>query len=165
MLGHVLKFLAMSLNFWPCPCIFGPVLLFLALSLYFGACPYILGQSGMLHSVFVLGNMCRERSYNFGATMRPPPSLNVILQYNRVSEKRNENKTKNAQGVLLMAGASRIWKFVKPNLLRVYDVDLLGLFLRFFTTSIDLRAVDRSVFCHLSARPATSALQSLSHTW
>ena len=27
-----------------------------------------------------------------------------------------------------MAGASRICKFVKSNLLRVYDVDLLGLF-------------------------------------
>ena len=27
-----------------------------------------------------------------------------------------------------MAGASRIWKFVKSNLLRVYDVNLLGLF-------------------------------------
>ena len=46
----------------------------------------------------------------------------------RVSEKRNENKTKNAQGAVLMAGASRIWKFVKSNLLRVYDVNLLGLF-------------------------------------
>ena len=30
-----------------------------------------------------------------------------------------------------MAGASRIWKFVKPNLLRVYDMDLLGLFYDF----------------------------------
>ena len=30
-----------------------------------------------------------------------------------------------------MAGASKIWKFVKPNLLRVYDVDLLGLFYDF----------------------------------
>ena len=36
----------------------------------------------------------------------------------RVSEKRNENKTKNAQGAVLMEGASRIWKFVKSNLLR-----------------------------------------------
>ena len=27
-----------------------------------------------------------------------------------------------------MAGASMIWKFVKSNLLRVFDVDLLGLF-------------------------------------
>ena len=83
----------------------------------------------------------------------------------RVSEKRNENKTKNAQGAVLMAGASRICKFVKPNpnLLRVYDVDLLGLFLRFFTTSFELRAVDRSAFCHLSPRPAPPAPQSLSH--
>ena len=30
-----------------------------------------------------------------------------------------------------MAGASKIWKFVKPNLLRVYDVDLPGLFYDF----------------------------------
>ena len=62
-----------------------------------------------------------------------------------------------------MAGASRIWKFVKSNLPRVYDVDLLGLFLRFFTTSFELRAVDHSVFCHLSPRPAPPAPQSLSH--
>ena len=37
-----------------------------------------------------------------------------------------------------------------------YDVDLLGRafdFKRFFTTSFELRAVDRSVFCHLSPRP------------
>ena len=45
----------------------------------------------------------------------------------------------------------------------VYDVDLLGLFLRFFTTSFELRAVDRSVLCHLSPRPAPPAPQSLSH--
>ena len=32
---------------------------------------------------------------------------------------------------MLKAGASRIWKFVKLNLLRVYDVDLLGLFYDF----------------------------------
>ena len=63
-----------------------------------------------------------------------------------------------------MAGASRIWKFVKSNLPRVYDVDLLGLFLRFFTTSFELRAVDHSVFCHLSPRPAPTAPQSLSDT-
>ena len=81
----------------------------------------------------------------------------------RVSEKRNENKTKNAQGAVLMAGASRIWKFVKPNLLRVYDVDLLGLFLRFFTTSFELRAVDRSAFCHISPRPSPPAPQSPSN--
>ena len=49
------------------------------------------------------------------------------------------------------------------KLLRVYDVDLLGLFLRFFTTSFELRAVDRRVFCHLSPRPAPPAPQSLSH--
>ena len=30
-----------------------------------------------------------------------------------------------------MAGVSRIWKFVKSNLLREYDVDLLGLFYDF----------------------------------
>ena len=47
----------------------------------------------------------------------------------RVSEKRNENKTKNAQGAVLMAVASRVWKLVKSNMLREYDVDLLALFL------------------------------------
>ena len=74
-------------------------------------------------------------------------------------------KTKQkAQGVVLMAGASRIWKFVKSNLLRAYDVDLLGLVLRFFTTSFELRAVDRSVFFHLSLRPAPPAPHSLSHS-
>ena len=65
-----------------------------------------------------------------------------------------------------MAGASRIWKFVKSNLLRKYDVDLLGPtfdILRFFTTSFELRAVDRSLFCHLSPRPAPPVPQSLSH--
>ena len=34
--------------------------------------------------------------------------------------KRNKSKTNNAQGVVLTAGASRIWKWVKSNLLRVY---------------------------------------------
>ena len=44
--------------------------------------------------------------------------------------KRKLKKTRNAnlKGVVLMASSSRIWKFVKSNLLRVYDVDLLGLF-------------------------------------
>ena len=51
-----------------------------------------------------------------------------MLQRERVSETRNENKTKNAQRVALMVGASRIWKSVKSNLIRVYDVALLGLF-------------------------------------
>ena len=39
-----------------------------------------------------------------------------------------------------------------------YDVDLLGPL-----TSFDLRAVDRSVFCHLLPRPAPPAPQSLSN--
>ena len=54
--------------------------------------------------------------------------------------------------------------FIKTNLLREKkDVDLLGPafdFLRFFT-SFELRAVDRSVFCHPSPRSAPPALQSL----
>ena len=65
-----------------------------------------------------------------------------------------------------MAGTSMIWKFVKSNLLREHDVDLLGpsfYFFRFFTTSFELRVVDRSVFCHLLPRPAPPAPQSLSH--
>ena len=47
-----------------------------------------------------------------------------------------------------------------------YDVYLLGLAfgsLRFFTTSLEIRAVDRSVFYDLSARPAPPAPQTLSH--
>ena len=35
---------------------------------------------------------------------------------------------KNAQGAVLMVSAAKIWKFVKSNLLREYDVDLLRLF-------------------------------------
>ena len=66
-------------------------------------------------------------------------------------------KQKNAQWAVLMAGASKIWKFVKSNLLREYDVDLLGRFLRFFPTSFELRAVDRSVFYDLSLGPAPPA--------
>ena len=63
-----------------------------------------------------------------------------------------------------MEGSSRICKFVKSNLRRVHDVDLLGLFLRIsLTTSFELRAVDRSVFCHLAPRPAPPAPQSPSH--
>ena len=56
------------------------------------------------------------------------PRKKASTNNKRVSEKRNENETHNAQAVVLMAGAFRIWKFVKSNLLRVYDVDLLGLF-------------------------------------
>ena len=36
-------------------------------------------------------------------------------------------------------------------------------FLRFFTTSFDIRAVDRSVFCHISPGPAPPPPQSLSY--
>ena len=36
-------------------------------------------------------------------------------------------------------------------------------FLRFFTTSFELRAVDRSVYCHLSPSPPPAVPQSLSH--
>ena len=43
-----------------------------------------------------------------------------------------KTKTKNAQGAVLMEGASRIWKSVESKLLRKYDVDLLGLFFTIF---------------------------------
>ena len=43
-----------------------------------------------------------------------------------------KTKQENAQGVVLMAGSSRIWKFGESNLLWVDDVDLLGLFLSIF---------------------------------
>ena len=78
-------------------------------------------------------------------------------------QKEMKRQKKNAQGAVLMAGASRIWKFVKSNLLGEHDVDLLEPafdFLRFFSTSFEPRAVDRSVFCHLSPRPAPPAPQS-----
>ena len=55
---------------------------------------------------------------------------------------------------MITVGAARIWKFPKFNLLRMYDVDLLGTLERFFRTSFELRAVHASVFCHLSPRPA-----------
>ena len=41
--------------------------------------------------------------------------------------KKKFKQKKNADGLVFMAGAFRIWKFVKIELLRVYDVDLLGL--------------------------------------
>ena len=44
--------------------------------------------------------------------------------------KSKQNK-KNYEGVVLMAGASMIWKLVKSSLLRDYDVDLLGFFYEF----------------------------------
>ena len=81
--------------------------------------------------------------------------------FNRVSGKRNENKTNIAQGAVLMEGASRYWNFVKSNLPREYDVDLLELFSRFFTTSFELRAVDRSVFCLLCRDAAAVAGERL----
>lgn len=56
-----------------------------------------------------------------------------------------------------MAGASRIWKFVKNKLLRVeeekniYDVDLPEVTItKKITASFELRVVDRRVFHHLS---------------
>ena len=64
-----------------------------------------------------------------------------------------------------MAGVSRIWKFANSNFLREYEVDLLGPafdFLRFFTTSFELRAVDCGVFCPLSPRPVLDVLTPLS---
>ena len=63
-----------------------------------------------------------------------------------------------------MAGASRIWKFVKSNLLEEYQLGLLGLSLRFLT-SFELRAVDRGACCHLSSRLGPPAPQSLLHNF
>ena len=62
-----------------------------------------------------------------------------------------------------MAGASRIWKMVKSNLLREYDVHRLGPaydYSRILTTCVVFRAVDRSEFCHLSPSPTTQLLNS-----
>ena len=46
----------------------------------------------------------------------------VVWRWMQIFEsfgKRNENKTKNAQGVVIMARASRICKFVGNRMLRV----------------------------------------------
>ena len=48
-----------------------------------------------------------------------------------------KTKQKNA---VLMAGASRIWKIVKSNLLRAYDVDLLRLLNDFSQASSFVRS-------------------------
>ena len=53
-------------------------------------------------------------------------------------------------------------KFAQGNMTWACSVGPAFVFLRFFTTSFELRAVDRSVFCHLSPRPAPPAPQSLS---
>ena len=62
-----------------------------------------------------------------------------------------EMKTnKNSQGAVLMAGASRIWKCVKSKLLKVYDVDLLGLFYDFsqqVSSFVRPTAVCSATFC------------------
>ena len=67
---------------------------------------------------------------------------------------------------VLMAGASRIWKFVKTNLLTTEGGNIsLGPafdFLQLFTTGFELRAIDRCVFYHPSAG-LLPAPQSLSH--
>ena len=63
-----------------------------------------------------------------------------------------------------MEGVSRIRKFVKSNLLTGNMTwTCWDFFYDFFATSFELRAVDRGLLCHLSARPAPPATQSLSH--
>ena len=57
---------------------------------------------------------------------------------------------KNSQGAVLIAGASRIWKCVKSKLLKVYDVDLLGLFYDFpqqVSSFVRSTAVRSATFC------------------
>ena len=49
------------------------------------------------------------------------------FRHQSFGEKGSINITENAQGVVLMAVASIIWKFVKSKLIRVHDVYLLGL--------------------------------------
>ena len=58
-------------------------------------------------------------NFNVFGNIRPLGALVHLLeaQYERVSEKINGNETKHALGAVLMAGASRIWKFVKTNFL------------------------------------------------
>ena len=81
--------------------------------------------------------------------------------------KKKLKQTKNVQGVVLMAGASMSWKFVKSTFSQgIWRGSVLAPafdFLRLFATSFELRAVDNSVFCHLSPRLAPPAPPSLSH--
>ena len=62
-----------------------------------------------------------------------------------------KTKQKDAQGVVLMAGASRVWKSVKSNLLRLYDVDLLGTFFYDFSQQVS-SFVRSTVMCSATFR-------------
>ena len=62
-----------------------------------------------------------------------------------------KTKQKNAEGVVLMAGASRVWKSVKSNLLRLYDVDLLGTFFYDFSQQVS-SFVRSTVMCSATFR-------------
>ena len=104
---------------------------------------------------FGRGNIVRCGAVRCGAVLHrtAPQEKNalftrVYLQYAYVycfGKKILKTEKKYAQGAVLIAGASRIWKFVlKKNV--VTDV-------RFFTistTSFELRAGDRSVLCHIA---------------
>ena len=57
---------------------------------------------------------------------------------------------KNAQGAVLMVSAAKIWKFVKSNLLREYDLDLLGFIYDFSqqaSSFVQSTAVCFATFC------------------
>ena len=62
-----------------------------------------------------------------------------------------KTKQKNAEGVVLMAGASRVWQSVKSNLLRLYDVDLLGTFFYDFSQQVS-SFVRSTVMCSATFR-------------
>ena len=62
---------------------------------------------------------------------------------------------------MVLMAAVQDWDFCDVKFAQGVCRGPAGTFVRFFTTSFELRAVDRSVFCHLSLRPAPPAPLSL----
>ena len=83
--------------------------------------PFLSRRDYILFPVYIYSS---GRKHALRKTASPEPNMCSF-------GKKKRKQQKKAQGVVLMTGASRIWKFVKPNLLRVYYVDLLGLFMIF----------------------------------
>ena len=100
----------------------------------------------------------------------PSYTMRVILTiwFTYSIEFREEKKKKKnfAQGTVLMSGAEfeQLSKQIcSGRREEKYDVHPRLFFLRFFTTSFELHADDRSVHYHHSQGPAPPAPQSISH--
>ena len=86
----------------------------------------------------------RGRKHDLRKTSYLPNQTRVV------SEERNENKTKNAQGVVIMARASRICKFVDNRMLRVLWRGPAGTFYDFsqqVSSFVRSTAVGSATFC------------------